>query len=89
MKVCTLEFKGTVLRMYNDWRDLRGRIIEKRLSNIPDLVGEEVLYHDNCRKKLFTVLPASHYAVGQPRNDQVDQSMEKIFQIMEDSDDER
>ncbi len=42
-KVCTLEFKGTVLWMCNDRKDLRGRIIEKRLANIRDLVSEEAL----------------------------------------------
>ncbi len=85
MKVCTLEFKGTVLRMCNDWKDLRGCIIEKRLPNIRYLVAQEAL--DDCRKKFFTVLPASHSAMGRPRDDHVDRSMETIFQIMEDSDD--
>ncbi len=46
-----------------------------------------VVYHNDCRKKIFTVLPASRFAVGRPRDDQVDRSMEKIFQRMENSDD--
>ncbi len=78
VKVCILEFKGTVLRMCNDRKDLRGCIIQKRLTNICGLVYEEALYHDDCRKKFFTVLPASHSAVAQQRDDQVDRSMEKI-----------
>ncbi len=81
MKICSLEFKGTVLWMCNDdEKDLRGRIIEKCLANICDLVGEEAPYHDDCRKKFFNVLPTSHSSMGWPRDDQVDRSMEKIIQ---------
>ncbi len=77
--MCILEFKGIVLPMCNDWKDLRGCIIGKRLANIRDLVAEEALYHDDYRKKIFTVLPASHSALWS-RDDQVEQSMEKIIQ---------
>ncbi len=58
--------------MCNDENELRGCIIEKCLANIRDLVGEEAPYHDDCRKKFFTVLPTSHSSIGRPRDDQVD-----------------
>ncbi len=64
VKVCILEFKGTVLRMCNDRKDPQGCITEKRLTNIRDLFAEEALYQDDCRKTFFTVLPACHSAVG-------------------------
>ncbi len=66
--------------MCNYWKDLRECIIEKRLANIHDLVTEEGLYHNGCKKTFFSVLPVSHSTVEQPRDDQVDRNMEKIIQ---------
>ncbi len=67
--------------MCNDWKDLQGLL----LRNASQIF---VIW---SMKKFYTMMivrfSASHSAVVVPRDDQVDQSMEKIFQIKEDSDD--
>ncbi len=74
MKVATLKFKESILQRCKMWKDVEGRILEKCLSKIFDLVAVEARYHNDCRKKFFTSL-SSHSSPGRPVSDKVGEAI--------------
>ncbi len=87
LNVTTLEFKDTILQKCEARKDVQGHMLEKHLANILDLVAEEATYHEDCRKKFITSLPAVHSSSGRPVSSDLDETMAKIYEIMPESED--
>jgi len=84
-EVQSLEIKNSTLDIASKRGDDWGKKIVNRITNVLDLVAVEAKYHGDCHKKFFT-LPKQGTKCGRPTSEELNIAMEKIFEILESSD---
>lgn len=84
-EVQSLEIKNSTLDIAIKRGDDWGKNIVNRITNVLDLVAVEAKYHGDCHKKFFT-LPKQGTKRGRPTSEELNIAMEKIFEILESSD---
>lgn len=85
LQVETFGFRRSILKIAEQRNDTWGKQVKKRILPVNDLVAADAEYHRACHKKF--ILKVAQKKVGRPEDELVNAAMEKIYCILEDSDD--
>lgn len=85
-KVTTITSRDTIIKAAQERNDEWGNAVKKRVENVIDLVAADAVYHQKCFTTFLQSSAQSKKRPGRPLDEDITELMNRIFQVMEESD---